>query len=732
MNQTDLQRQLTELIRRGDYADALKQIENAPRAMRRSAALLHLEGVTHLRLGHTGNAVKALQRALHQSPERPDYLANLGEALRRSGQPEQAERMCRKALRLRSHYPSASINLACCLMDQGRATEALDELKRIQTPDARVHALKGDALRKLGRARPAVVEYRAALNLDADHAHAHANLGPLLIALGQWHAALDHCRKAVELQPENPVPLMHLGHCLHQLDHLDEAMDAFSEAYELSPDDPALLRNIARVWLDCGDDAQAALWLDKVLAQAPDDFEARVLSAQILINQEDPASAREILAELIQADPTQHRPYLELADCLWEEGDVPGALENYDRAAELAPGLAAIHSARARVLASAGRMDEAREAWTGALEINPNCIPALHGLATSQRGRLAPERVERIEQLLDDELLREGARASLHNALGHYCDAVGDSAHAARHIESGNRLNRSHNLRRGRDYSPEQHIRQVDRTIERCTAEYFDGVRGLGHASEIPVFVLGMPRSGTTLTEQILASHPRITGVGERHFAMEGLARLARAVNADTPLDALAKMTPELLRPIAEGQLEQLRRAAGDGFSPDICRIVDKMPDNYNLIGWIVTLFPNARIIHVRRDPRDIAVSCWMTQFGQIRWANQQEHLAQRLIQHDRIMRHWHRVLPGRIHELDYHALVAAPEQQVRVLLDGLGMEWDSACLRFDRSEKLVRTASISQVRQPIHQNSVARWRTWAEPLQPLFDRLAEAGLIDS
>src|SRR5262249_30679483 len=156
---------------------------------------------------------------------------------------------------------------------------------------------------------------------------------------------------------------------------------------------------------------------------------------------------------------------------------------------------------------------------------------------------------------------------------------------------------------------------------------------------------------------------------------------------------------------LAEGHLNALR-----GLNPDRDRVVDKMPDNYQLLGWIVTLFPNARLIHCRRDVRDVALSCWITNFARLRWASDLAHLAERINDYLRLMDHYRRVLPVPLFEVEYEQMVADQEGTTRRLLDFVGLEWDPACLNFHQTERLVRTASVAQVRQPIYKRSVARW----------------------
>jgi hypothetical protein len=161
-------------------------------------------------------------------------------------------------------------------------------------------------------------------------------------------------------------------------------------------------------------------------------------------------------------------------------------------------------------------------------------------------------------------------------------------------------------------------------------------------------------------------------------------------------------------------------------LNPMADRVVDKMPDNYQLLGWIVTLFPHARIIHTRRDLRDVALSCWMTNFSQIRWANDLNHLAERIQNYQRLMAYWREILPGRFLEIDYEELVADLKGVSRRLIEWIELDWDPACLNFHRTERLVRTASVTQVREPIYTRSVGRWRHYESALKPLFERLNE------
>ena len=241
-------------------------------------------------------------------------------------------------------------------------------------------------------------------------------------------------------------------------------------------------------------------------------------------------------------------------------------------------------------------------------------------------------------------------------------------------------------------------------------------MRGFGLESELPVFVVGLPRSGTTLIEQILASHSGVFGAGEVQLAADTMAALGQGENS---LDGLRSLDRVMAQRLASRHLERLRQ-----FSPAALRIVDKLPDNYIFLGLLTSLFPRAKFIHCRRDVRDVAVSCWTTHFRTIHWTNDQGHIVSRFRQYQQIMEHWRKVLPARLLDVDYEETVADLEGAARRLVAWCGLEWEPRCLEFHRTPWPVKTASIVQVRRPVYNTSVGRWKHYEEALAPLLERL--------
>jgi tetratricopeptide (TPR) repeat protein len=369
-----------------------------------------------------------------------------------------------------------------------------------------------------------------------------------------------------------------------------------------------------------------------------------------------------------------------------------------------------------RALASLGRMDEAAVHLKDAIE-QRIAVPAAYNALVNTRKFTGepPELAAILAELRDLDHGSEGA-AALHHAAGKLLNDLRRYDEAMDHFKKGNRA-------KGHKFDLETYRRWVDTMIEIFTAELLASRAVFGNPTEMPVFVVGMPRSGTTLTEQICASHPDVHGAGE----LSKLMRIANGIGlADRSNANLGKsietITPGLTRTLAEEHIAYLRERA-----PDALRIVDKMPHNFEIIGLVGILFPNARIIHCRRDAIDNCLSCFFSNLQEFHsYSYDLRTLGLAYREYDRLMRHWQAVFPGRIFENRYEDLISDQEGQSRRLIDYLGLTWDDACLRFFDKAGSVRTISHWQVRQPIYQSSVKRWKNYESEIQPLIESLGD------
>ena len=369
-------------------------------------------------------------------------------------------------------------------------------------------------------------------------------------------------------------------------------------------------------------------------------------------------------------------------------------------------------------------MAEAEGSYREAEARHPDSPLPLARRAVLARGRVTDEDRDRLRFHLyasSGPLPRMGALY----ALAQVADARGDFAEAAACLGPANALARRQRKGNGESYDPDEHARYVNRLIAGFTPALFKRLAGAGDETERPVFVFGMPQvghdPGGTGARQPWASPRR--GRAAPGPACHGLTPAPAAMSQDFLACRLQSLDAGGLRRLADAYTAGVNaKIARQSPGADPSRVVDKLPDNYLYLGLIALMFPRATLIYVRRDLRDVAVSCWMTQFRSIRWADDMGDLARRCRDHVRLMRHWREALPRTVHEVSYEALVEDFEAGARRLVAACGLEWDPACLKFHKTNRTVRTASVGQVRQPIYRKSLARWKAYEPYLSTLFD----------
>ena len=688
------------------------------------ADAVHLLGVVTLQRGQPAAAVECMMRAVALNPGAAMYPANLAEAYRAMGQHERAVECCRLALTLRPGFPEAANNLGLAWLDQGKADEAVARFRdaiRLKPDFAMAHNNLGHALLLRGEKVQALDPFRKALQCDPNLVEAHSNLGQLLLELYRRPEALVHCREAVRLRPGFPEARNNLGNVLRELGRLEEAKACYAEALRLNDDLPITYNNMGQALQEEGLLNEALAWYQRALQRDPKSARIQSNLASLLaeLDRHDEAVARYELA--LRLDPDYAEAYSGLGWVRHEQGRLSEAMTLYRRALELRPDLAGGYCNLGTLMEELGDFPEAERCLREALRLDSTHRGALAQLATLLRGKLPEADLAAMEQVIADPNLSTPKRSGLQYGLALVLDAKGAYDQAAEHLWHANALRLADWRRRGKEeYDPADHERFVAGLMRVCTPEFFARVRGFGHETERPIFIVGLPRSGTTLTEQILANHSQVFGAGELALAYEGFGALPERVGRDaSALECFSQLDRETTRLLAERHLDRLREQHAQ--AP---RVADKMPDNYLYLGYLAALFPNAAIIHCRRDLRDVAVSCWMTDFRQIRWACDPEHIASRFLAYQRLMEHWRRVLPVPVLEVDYEETVADLEGVARRLVAWCGLEWEPACLKFYEVRRPVRTASVVQVRRPIYTHAVARWKHYEQALAPLMAQL--------
>ena len=523
---------------------------------------------------------------------------------------------------------------------------------------------------------------------------------------GRADLAIDLYRRLLRRHPAIPIAHNSLGNLLQARGQWQEAIACYEAALVHAPRYTTAYFNLGRALLHMNDLVRAEHCLRQAAALAPDDAQARARLARALVEQD---RQEEAVAETL-------------------------------RSVELDPGSAQIHNDAGVVHSTAGDFDTAREHYRKALALDPGNAKAALNLAKSKRFTTGHDEDEdRIRVAARQGAADEDTQRDLHLALGKIHDDRKEWVTAFKHYQQANRPFTATAIEQ-----VDASLAHMDRMRTVFDAGWFAARPPAAGADPTPVFVVGMPRSGTSLVEQCLAAHPAVHGAGELSAILRLTTEAAARAGAEVdPLRTGATSMKAAMRPeSAESYPECVRAldgarvaALGERYldhlralAPGAARVTDKLPGNYLHLGFIATILPGATIIHCRRDPLDNAVSLYFTDFMVGHEYSNDLHSIGRQIRGMRaLMGHWEAVLGKRLLSLDYEALVADPEPHVRAMVAHVGLEWDDACLRPHEVKRTVRTASTWQVRQPVYRSSAGRARRYEQFLGPLREGLGES-----
>jgi tetratricopeptide (TPR) repeat protein len=646
---------------------------------------LHLLGLMAHAFGNLDAAIDYLRQACRATRPPPVYFANLAEMCRQRGLLAEAEQAGRRAVALDPTLTAGWNNLGIVLQEQGKLDESLACLERVaqmRPDDALARNNIGNTLKRMGRLAEAKAQYEAALALNSGYAEAHSNLAHLLNDLGEADAALASARRAMEANPQ--------------------LADAYINAIGVE--------NGRRRY------PEALRWADALLSFEPMHVGGLTAKATVLRHLDRNEEALAVARLAASAAPDDSDAQNALGEALQALNRPQEAMTAFDKAVQgsgLGVEKAVIN--RVTLMMEQGDKAGAEQAAKDAIARYPNTAFAWSAISDLKKFAPGDPDIARMEALL-----RPGGvearhdRVVLHFALGKAWMDAREPAKAFAHLNEGNRMHRETFA-----YDAEATDAWLKRVCDAYDEGLYTRLAGAGAQSEAPVFVLGMPRSGTSLVEQILASHPQVHGAGE-------LSHLSRLVDPYGGVGEIPKvLTHELAAELGRAYLNEGERLAGG--KP---RVVDKMPANFMMVGLIPLILPGARIIHVRRDPVDNCLSCYSKHFAKEQhFTYDQAELGRFYRSYAAMMDHWRELVPTpRYLEVQYEKVVDDLEGQARRMIEFLDLPWDEACLSFDKTRRPVRTASVNQVRQPIFKTSIGRWKPFADQLKPLLDALGGPG----
>ncbi len=494
---------------------------------------------------------------------------------------------------------------------------------------------------------------------------------------GRLQQAEDVCQRMLRKQQYAGASLI-LGWIAHQQSRFDVAVERYQQYLGVKPKDAEAHFTLGLALKELGQTQKAIKCFERALSLRPDYIDARI----------------------------------KLAQALGELGRAEEALVQLEKVIDLRPDDTQAHISLAVTLRELGHAELAIARLEQHLSTKPKCGELYYHIAV-----LSPkqEMISAVEKLISEPGLPNRDTIYCHLALGNIYQFGKSFDQAFSHFQNANMQ-----YRETFSYDSKETSQFVDRLIDVYRQRFFQGKRKYGSASQLPVFILGMPRSGSTLVEQIISSHDLVHGAGE----IEAIPTITRTIaqqleHANPYPECMTLFDGEMAKVYSARYLQELAL-----HSSTAKRITDKMPGNFFRVGLIKALFPDARIIHCQRNRLDSCISIFLNLFPDLTWSFELTELGNYYLDYQRLMSHWHRLFPGEIFDVQYEDLVMDQEMVSKQLIDYLGLEWDDKCLDFHKNERDVRTHSNIQVRQPMYKNSINRWKHYESHLQPLIDVL--------
>jgi tetratricopeptide (TPR) repeat protein len=625
------------------------------------------------------------QELLQQDPADVNILGLRGAVLIKLNRLDEAETVLRRALRLAPTFAKPHEDLGIALLDKGDAAGAAEVLEN-------------------------------AVRLDPSLELAWFNLGKARARLGRGAEADAAFEKSFELNPERKLTA-HAAE-LHRDGRFEEAERMYREVIRANPRNVDALRMLGRIALSMKRNSDAERLFRRTVSIAPDFVGAWLDLGRVLKDTDSHEEAMACYRRVIELQPDNPKGHFMLAGVLAPAGRTYEAIESYRRALDLEPDYVGALLGLGHVLKTVGRLDEAIDAYRECIRCRPDNGGSYWSLANLKTYRLSDEDIETMQSILGSEELGDTSRVNFLFALAKAFEDRGDFERAWDYYATGNASQRVHEY-----YDPVQTESINDAIVDVFDATFLSEKAGGGDPDHAPIFVVGLPRSGSTLIEQILASHSAVEGTSELPY----VGRVAASLNRNR---ADGINYPRAVRELsatnfAELGREYLRRA-GRHRVEGTRRFIDKMPNNFPLIGFLHMILPNAKIIDARRHPLDSCLSCYRQLFARGQsFTYDLTDIGEYFLQYQRLMDHWHAVLPGRVLTVQYEQLVGDFENQTRSLLEYCGLPFEDACLKFYETDRPVRTPSSEQVRRPIYTSSIGFWRNYEGHLGELREVLA-------
>ena len=615
-----------------------------------------------------------------------------------------------------SNEIAAAKQLAISLCQQRdflKAKEVLDRFNDHGRMDAEALSLLGSINGQLGAFDEAVVCLQESARLEPNSPQVHFGLGMALSKLARFPEAEESFKAALQSNPDNPPAILELGIALLSQNKLSEAEAQFNQILSRDPNNLKALIGLGRVYLALNKSDIAMNYFNSAIDINPGLPVAHHHLGTIYQKKGQYEQAEAAYQKALAADPDNVQLHMELGQLYLRSNQIEQAKTEYRKSLALQPDNLDAIAGEAQLLEQSGDIQAAYERIVPYIDQGARHVDM--GILFSKLCRhysRCEESADYLEHLLDLSNDQTTSRSKLHFALGKLYDRLEDYDKAFSHFAEGNALKPD-------TFNQVEHVACIDTLIKTCDWNFFVNAPKSANTSQRPIFIVGMPRSGTTLTEQILCSHPEVYGAGEIITFPSIIQNLSKYLGAGSAYpENLSGLTTGILNDLSEKYLHEIGLLESE--SP---RVTDKTLANYLYLGLISLMFPCSRIIHCRRDPRDTCLSIYTQNFDESHnYATRLENLGVYYNQYDRLMQHWKSLVKVPVYEVQYEELIDNQERISRELIDFVGLEWDERVLKFYETKRSVVTASYDQVRQKIYKKSAERWKNYQEHIGPLIE----------
>ncbi len=646
-------------------------------------------------------------------------------ALLQSGRLQDAELVFQSVLSMDPKNVNALQLLGIIQFQTGRSKEGEQLLRRAikQRPNiADLHYNLGNMLDQQGKLKQALMAFENAIKLGLSNDQIHNNLGMVQSKLGKFKEAENSFRKAININPKNPSALSNYGLLMRKTNRQDQAIQALQQAIDLEPKFFDAFSNLGAIYFEKNDLDKAEEYLLQALELDTQNSNVMNGLAGVLLRKEKDAAALAMIQNAMKLCPDSIDVMLNMAKVLLKMDDVNGAEATYHRISKIMPSNIDALVGLGSVLSKQGKFGGARENFEKALEIDPERIAAHVELVSIDSPDVEDSEIIYLRNAYEDTAISDEDKMRIAFCLGKTYEKAGKYNEAFSYLADGNRLKRENY-----EYSLADERKFFSQIKTSFNGEFFQDRSDCGCKDKTPIFILGMPRSGTTLTEQILSSHPLVFGAGELPDLKKILIDRCGAEGYEVFPEKSGLLCSDDYIQMGRDYLNGLRTRYGESE-----RVTDKMPHNFLHVGMIRLMLPNAKVIHCRRDPIDNCLSIYKQNFAGVhKYAYDLKELGGYHLLYQDLMEHWHQMLPGFMFDLQYEDLVADQEGMTRRLLEFCELPWDEDCLQFHKSERMIKTASYTQVRKKIYSDSVKLWHHYEAELQPLIEALAVNDDID-